>query len=229
MKKIIKKLKFIYHTFGTCSACCSIENNINLENGFEMKSNNFKFGKEIINEVGFDSYNIFNMKRIGVFTDKNLKDKYPVQMAIDSLKKFESKGLKFDIFDEVCIEPTDISCKEGIKFAIDGKFDGKIFFKNKGFISIGGGSVIDTAKIANLYSTFPTSNFLTYVNAPIGIKLFKFFLILKGLAQPIKNKLKPHISIPTTCGTGAEATGFAIFELTSLVKFNLIKRNQKQQ
>ena len=45
------------------------------------------------------------------------------------------------------------------KFAGDAGVDG--------FISVGGGSVIDTAKAANLYATHP-ADFLAYVNAPIG-------------------------------------------------------------
>ena len=63
------------------------------------------------------------------------------------------------LFDEVEVEPTDESFKAAIEFATEGNFDG--------FISVGGGSSIDTAKAANLYSTYP-ADFLTYVNAPIG-------------------------------------------------------------
>jgi hydroxyacid-oxoacid transhydrogenase len=37
-----------------------------------------------------------------------------------------------------------------------------------GFISVGGGSVIDTAKAASLYSTFPAAELLDFVNAPVG-------------------------------------------------------------
>ena len=99
------------------------------------------------------------------------------------------------LFDRVRIEPTDISFREAIEFASDGGFDG--------FVAVGGGSTMDTAKVANLYATHP-ADLMAYVNPPIG----------EGRLVP--GPLKPLIAIPTTAGTGSETTGVAIFDLTTM-------------
>lgn len=80
----------------------------------------------------------------------------------------------------------------------------------------GGGSVIDTAKLMNLYTAYPEADFLDFVNAPLG----------KGL--PVERALRPLVAVPTTAGTGSETTGTAIFDLVSKrAKTGIAHRNLK--
>ena len=63
--------------------------------------------------------------------------------------------MEFDVFTDVRCEPTDASFRAAIAAASSGAFDG--------FLAVGGGSTIDTAKAANLYATWP-ADFIDYVN-----------------------------------------------------------------
>tara|TARA_Y100000748_G_scaffold202359_1_gene169562 strand:+ start:1171 stop:2454 length:1284 start_codon:yes stop_codon:yes gene_type:complete len=155
----------------------------------QVASSNLRYGIGVTNEVGMD-FKDMGVKRVLLITDENLKNLTPVQRSIESLN---SESIDFELFTDVRVEPNDLSFIDAINFAKKGKFDA--------FLAVGGGSTIDTAKAANLYSTYP-SDFLTYVNAPIG----------EG--KPIPGPLKPLIAIPTTAGTGSETTGVAIFDLS---------------
>ncbi len=156
---------------------------------FEMAASNLRFGPGATREIGMDLADL-GVKRAMLVTDPNLAGLPPVQAVIESLKR---ESVDFALFDHVRVEPTDTSFKEAIAFAAEGSFDV--------FVAVGGGSSIDTAKAANLYSTYP-DDFLAYVNAPIG----------EG--KPVPGPLKPLIAVPTTAGTGSETTGVTIFDLT---------------
>ena len=156
---------------------------------FEMGSTQLRFGTGGTREIGMDLVDL-GTKRAMVLTDSNLAGLPPVQTAIESLK---AEGIDFALFDRVRVEPNDVSFREAISFAEDGKFDA--------YVAVGGGSTIDTAKAANLYTTYP-DEFLAYVNAPIG------------QGKPVPGPLKPLIAVPTTAGTGSETTGVAIFDLS---------------
>lgn len=161
------------------------------ETAFEMATSSIRFGSGVTAEVGMDLAEL-KVQHVLVLTDLHLRFLPPVTRVLDSLT---SQHIPFRLFDRVRVEPTDESFQEAITVATEGAFDA--------FVAVGGGSTIDTAKAANLYSTYP-ADFLDYVNPPIG----------KGL--PVPGALKPLIAIPTTAGTGSETTGVAIFDRISL-------------
>lgn len=161
------------------------------DTAFSVDASNITFGPGCLREAGEVARSL-GITRIAVFTDAGLLETGHVAAVLDSLR---SAGVDTAMYDTVRVEPTDGSFQAAAAFATSAKVDG--------FISIGGGSVIDTAKAANLYSTYP-ADFLDYVNAPIG----------KGNAVP--GALKPHIACPTTSGTGSECTGIAVFDLVEL-------------
>lgn len=132
------------------------------------------------------------VRRAMVLTDPTLSQLPCVATVLESLA---SHGVSSALFERVRIEPTDQSFQEAIEFARWDAFEG--------FVAVGGGSVIDTAKAANLYSSYP-ADFLDYVNPPMG----------KGL--PVPGPLKPLMAVPTTAGTGSETTGVAIFDLAGM-------------
>ena len=131
-------------------------------------------------------------KRVMVVTDPNLAHSEPVAVALDSLR---AEDIDAVLYDQARVEPTDASFQHAIAFAEADNFDG--------YVAVGGGSSMDTAKAANLYATYP-ADFFAYVNPPIG----------EG--RPVPGRLKPLIAIPTTAGTGSETTGVAIFDYVAM-------------
>ena len=161
------------------------------ETAFTVDISSIKYGPGVTREVGYDMRKL-GAKRVMVVTDPNLANSDPVSITLESL---QSEGMDAVLFDRARIEPTDVSFKEAIDFAAEGQFDG--------YVAVGGGSSMDTAKVANLYTTYP-ADFLAYVNPPIG-----------G-GRLIPGPLKPLIAIPTTAGTGSETTGIAIFDFLEM-------------
>lgn len=162
-----------------------------LESAFTMDTSSIKYGPGVTREIGSDMA-LLGAKRVMVVTDPRLAKLEPVAVVLESLRK---EGIDTALYDRTRVEPTDQSFKEAIDFAKMGNFDG--------YVAVGGGSSMDTAKAANLYATYPAP-FLTYVNPPIG------------QGQPVPGRLKPLIAVPTTAGTGSETTGVTIFDLVEM-------------
>lgn len=172
-------------------ACCHYVPVEGRESAFSVDRNPITFGRGALGEVG-PWARALGLSRVAVMTDPRVGALEPFGRALSSLG---ASGVDVALYDEVKVEPTDRSFRAAARFAVEAKVDG--------FVSIGGGSVIDTAKAANLYATHP-ADFLTYVNAPVG----------EG--RPVPGALRPHIACPTTSGTGSECTGIAIFDLVSM-------------
>jgi hydroxyacid-oxoacid transhydrogenase len=157
------------------------------DTAFQFAAANLRFGTGITREVGQDLVDL-GAKRTMLLIDPAIGD---TQMAETVRTSLKAARVDFDAFDRIVVEPTDASFREAALHARRGRFDS--------FVALGGGSTIDTAKAANLYSTHE-ADFFDFVNAPIG----------KGL--PVPGPIKPLIAIPTTAGTGSETTGVAIFD-----------------
>lgn len=160
------------------------------ESIFSVDTTAISCGHGVLKELGHEIKRL-NLSRVAIFTDAEVSKLWFFEEAINSCKR---EGINITVFDESRVEPSDRSLMNAIEFAQEGRFDG--------FVSIGGGSVIDTCKVANLYSSYP-ADFEDYVNAPLG----------KGI--PVPGQLKPHIACPTTAGTGSECTGIAVFDLVA--------------
>ncbi|CAG0997848.1 alcohol dehydrogenase [Burkholderiales bacterium] len=170
------------------------------DRGFTVGMPTFTFGAGVLGEAG-DNARDLGMTRVALYTDARLAGGEHVGTVRASLA---AAGVDVAVYDQVRIEPDDVSFEEAARFAADGRFDG--------YVSVGGGSVMDTCKAANLYATHPAA-FMTYVNAPIG----------EGRRVP--GAVRPHIACPTTSGTGSETTGIAIFTLRALnAKTGIISR-----
>jgi len=169
--------------------CCHVDFAFNesSDKAFTVGMPTFTFGAGCLAESGEQAREL-SLRRVALFTDRGVAASPHLGVVRDALA---AAGVEAIVYDEVSIEPTTASFKSAAKFAAEGGFDG--------YVSVGGGSVIDTAKAANLYATYPAP-FERYVNAPLG----------EG--APIPGPLAPHIACPTTSGTGSECTGITIFD-----------------
>lgn len=157
------------------------------DQAFSMDASSVVFGRGALAELGDHTLRLGG-RRVALFTDATLARLPHVAVARRSLA---DAGIDVEVYDEVQIEPTDGSFLAAAAFARAGRFDA--------YVSVGGGSVIDTCKAALLYATYP-ADFAAYVNRPIG----------EGREVP--GPLPPHVACPTTTGTGSECTGIAVFD-----------------
>jgi len=150
-----------------------------------------KFGFGVSKEAGFEAKKL-GLKRVLIVVGKKLVE----SKLYEEIKYFlENEGIHVETTTRVRIEPEDEELIEAYKEIKDKDIDG--------FVALGGGSTIDTAKVLNLLHTYPRP-IEDYINRPVG----------KGMLPP--GPLKPLIAIPTTAGTGSEGTAVAVVDVKHL-------------
>lgn len=163
------------------------------EHAFTIEASAITFGRGALREVGGGLRALAaHGRRVALFTDRAVVELEPVATARRAL---EGAGFDVVVYDAVRVEPTDATFLEAARFAREGRFDA--------YVSVGGGSVMDTCKAAILFATYP-EDFLVFVNRPVG----------EG--RPVPGPLPPHVACPTTCGTGSELTGIAVCDVVAL-------------
>ncbi len=150
------------------------------------------FGRGCLHEAGARAAGL-GMTRVGLFTDPFLRESAYVATVLESLGQ---AGLDVAVFDEITIEADDASVERGAAFIAEGGFDG--------VVSVGGGSVMDTAKASMLYALDPADEFLDYFAPPLGA------------GRPMPRKLLPHLACATTSGTGSECTSISVLRINDL-------------
>ena len=160
------------------------------ETVFTMEATPIKFGPGSVADAGWE------LKRLGVTRAMLCSDPGVVATGItDSVvESIRAEGIEVDVFTDIRVEPSDESFQVAADAAVAGDYDG--------FVGVGGGSSLDTAKVADLIATHG-GDIIDYVNAPVG----------GGRKPPAP--LKPLLAIPTTAGTGSEATTVAILDIPS--------------
>ncbi|WP_028468198.1 iron-containing alcohol dehydrogenase [Neptunomonas japonica] len=115
-----------------------------------------------------------------------ITDKVMVELGyVNRIKEVLSKqNISCDVFDDTVPEPTIGSIMAGVDKVRNGDYDA--------IIAVGGGSPIDSAKAIAILGKYGGS-----------MRDYKFPRIVNELGLPI-------IAVPTTAGTGSEATKFTI-------------------
>ena len=158
---------------------------------FTVEATPIVFGPGAARETGF------HLARLGVTKALIVSDPHVAKLGITQLVReaVGERDIATDVFANARVEPDERSMLDAIALAREGGYDG--------FVGVGGGSSIDTAKVAALFATHG-GELLDYINKPIG----------QAKAPP--GPLLPLAAVPTTAGTGSEATSVAIIDFPRL-------------
>jgi alcohol dehydrogenase class IV len=152
---------------------------------YETKRSSFQFGsvekmlmgENSIRSLGSCLKNL-KVKRVLVITDSNLVKAGVVENVLEPLRV---ESIAFEVYDRVRPDPPILNVEEGTRLAKEGHFEA--------VLGVGGGSSMDVAKSVALMAANPGS--------------LRDYL---GIFRPVPERPLPIILVPTTAGTGSEAS-----------------------
>lgn len=106
-----------------------------------------------------------------------------------TMEQLQMAGVKTILFDKVGANPLKATVEEGARFAKENQCDF--------VVALGGGSVMDAAKIMAMYALQPG-------------ELWDYVAGSTGKMQPLVNPTLPVIAITTTAGTGSEVDQWGV-------------------
>lgn len=129
-----------------------------------------------------------------IVTDKGVASSGALERVMDLLRE---AGIAYEVFDEVIANPPVATVAAGTRMYRERECDG--------LIGLGGGSAMDTAKAIGVEVTHGG----TILDYEYG-------------KRPLQRRIAPLINIPTTAGTGSEATLWAVItDPARRIKFNV--------
>jgi hydroxyacid-oxoacid transhydrogenase len=158
------------------------------ETVFTLEATPVKFGPGAADDAGWELARL-GVRRALLVTDPGVAAAGHPERVRSAIA---AAGIEVVVYDGAHVEPTLESFEQAAAFARDARVDG--------FVSVGGGSAIDTAKVTDLVVSHPAP-VMEYVNPPVG----------EGRKPPAP--LRPHLAVPTTSGTGSEATTVAVLDV----------------
>ncbi|HUY50999.1 MAG TPA: hydroxyacid-oxoacid transhydrogenase [Streptosporangiaceae bacterium] len=150
-----------------------------------------RFGLGATRDIGYELRGL-GMTSVLLITDRHLS-RIGLPQRVGAL--VEASGIAVKIYDGTKIEPSDRGCTEAARAIDPAGIDG--------YVAVGGGSSIDTAKVVNLLHSYPEGDLSRYLNRPMG----------DGSRVP--GPLRPLVAVPTTSGTGSECTAMVALEVTA--------------
>ena len=159
--------------------------------GFTVAMPRVTFGRGSLGELG-PRCRARGLKKVALLTDPGLADSAIVGRAMESL---HAEGIDAPLFSDIRIEPCDDTVRRAGKFLAEVHADG--------LVSVGGGSVIDTAKAALLVASYP-GDIVDYFAPPVGS------------GKPVPGPVPVHLACPTTCGTGSESTSITVLRINAM-------------